>query len=53
MTDKLKDAVTRVFNVLVEENPHTVEATIKIESGGWISIEVKFSDCTRVLPQRL
>lgn len=49
MTDKLKDAVKRVYSVLVEENPNAVEATIKIEPGGWVSIEVKFSDRTSVL----
>lgn len=53
MTDKLKDAMKRVFDVLVEENPNAVEATIEIKPGGWVSIEVKLSDRTNVLTQRL
>lgn len=53
MTDKLKDAVKRVFEVLVEENPNAVEATINFGKCGLCQIEVRSSDCTNVLTQRL
>lgn len=44
MTEKMKEAVTRVFNLIVEEAPNAVRATIEFEPGAKCTMEIETAE---------
>lgn len=44
MTEKMKEAVTRVANLIVEETPNAVRATIKFEPCAKCTVEIETAE---------
>lgn len=44
MTEKMKEAITRVFDLMVEEAPNAVRATIKFEPGAKCTVEIETAE---------